>query len=178
MIQTYVHNLHIHFSGSLTGNSMKKWLTSRARPDLSVPWVSLVRRLGVGLNRGSISQGWDWSLCDEASSVSSPSARSKSSPLLVWSSWKKPVSAYYRYCEHIFTTKTWHCKCADLLAVGLGASCFCTVLDFLFTPESFLDIPPGAAVVFSLATLVGRGIVNVGGDRWVMQRFKIVTCDV
>ena len=49
------------------------------------------------------------------------------------------------------------------------------VLDFLFAPESFLDIPP---VVFSPATLVGRGIVNVEGDQWVVQRFKVVMCDV
>jgi hypothetical protein len=63
------------------------------------------------------------------------------------------------YCEFIFT-----CECAGL-AVRLGASCFCTTLDFLFISESFLEMPPPEiAVVFSRATLVWQGIVDVGAD--------------
>jgi hypothetical protein len=63
------------------------------------------------------------------------------------------------YCEFIFT-----CEHAGL-AVRLEASCFCTTLNFLFTFESFSEMPPpGIAVVFSWATLVWRGIVNVGVD--------------
>jgi len=48
--------------------------------------------------------------------------------------------------------------------VHLGTGCFCMALDFFFTSESFLEIPPGTAVVFSPATLVmcQGGMVNVG----------------
>jgi hypothetical protein len=73
-----------------------------------------------------------------------------------------------RYCESIFTTKTWRCERVGL-AVRLRAGCSCTALDFLFASESLSELHPGTAVVFSPATLVERRvIVDVGVDRWVV----------
>jgi hypothetical protein len=68
--------------------------------------------------------------------------------------------------QDLLTDVCWGCEHAGLLA-RMGAHCFCTAW-FTF-PSRCSETPPGTAVVFPPAALVGhRGIVNAGGDQWEM----------